>query len=141
MSPPLNVLVVDDSTAMRAMIKKTLAAAGFSLNHCFEAANGRAALDIIRANQLDVVLCDLHMPEMTGLELLEALQKENRVPRCFILVTTEGRRDRLQKALGFGARGYVVKPFQPEGLRKILSLFVGEPDGPADDESLTGLDF
>lgn len=137
----LRVLIVDDSAAMRAMVKKTLKAAGFSLESCLEGANGLEALDILHENEVDVVLSDLHMPEMDGLQLLEALQKENNVPKCFILVTTEGRKEKLRQALAFGARGYVLKPFQPEGLRKILSLFVGEPDGDELELSSEGLDF
>jgi two-component system chemotaxis response regulator CheY len=137
----LNVLIVDDSRAMRSVIKKTLKAAGFSLEQIYEGANGREALEVLDRHPVDVVLSDLHMPEMSGLELLERLREEGRVPRCFILVTTEGRKDRLKEALGLGARGYVSKPFQPEGLRKILSLFVGEPDGQDLDEGPEGLDF
>lgn len=138
----LKVLIVDDSKAMRGVVKKTLLAAGFAVGQCYEAENGRLALEIMREHDdIDVVLSDLHMPEMSGMEFLAELHKEERVPRCFILVTTEGRKDRLKEALGLGARGYVIKPFQPEGLRKILSLFVGEPDGPDMDEGLEGLDF
>jgi two-component system chemotaxis response regulator CheY len=137
----LKVLIVDDSKSMRAVIKKTLSAAGFAVSECYEGANGLEALEVLREHEVDVVLSDLHMPEMNGLEFLEILHKENRVPRCFILVTTEGRKDRLKQALALGARGYVIKPFQPEGLRKILSLFVGEPDGKDLDQGLDGLDF
>jgi len=137
----LRVLVVDDSKAMRSVIKKTLAAAGFAVDECLESSNGLEALAVLREQAVDVVLCDLHMPEMDGLELLHTLQKEKRVPTCFILVTTEGRKERLRQALALGARGYVVKPFQPEALRKILSLFMGEPDGTKLDQGPEGLDF
>ncbi len=137
----LKVLVVDDSRAMRSVIKKTLAAAGFAVDECYEGANGLEALKVLDEHQVDVVLSDLHMPEMNGLELLETLREQDRVPKCFILVTTEGRKDRLRQALGLGARGYISKPFQPEGLRKILSLFVGEPDGKDMDEGPEGIDF
>ena len=135
------VLIVDDSASMRAVIKKTLRAAGYTAKEYLEAANGLEALEILRKEKVEVVLSDLHMPEMNGLELLESLQRENLVPACFVLVTTEGRRDRLKAALGLGARGYVTKPFQPEGLRKILTLLVGEPDAEQMDEGPEGVDF
>lgn len=138
---PIKVLIVDDSASMRAVVKKTLAAAGYAVQTCLEAQNGVEALAILHEHQVDVVLSDLHMPEMDGLELLRTLQKEGHVPPCFILVTTEGRKDRLKEALALGARGYVIKPFQPEGLRKILSLFVGEPDRALTEEDAGGLDF
>lgn len=141
MASSLNVMIVDDSAAMRAMVKKTLRAAGFSLDKCLEAADGAEGLDILRREKVDVVLSDLNMPKMSGLEMLEQLQREGLVPPCFILVTTEGRKDRLRQALALGARGYVVKPFQPEGLRKILSLFVGEPDERDMENIPEGLDF
>ncbi len=137
----LKVLIVDDSAAMRAMIKKTLKAAGFSLDETYEASDGLQALEILENTQVDVVLSDLYMPNMTGLQLLERLHQEGKVPPCFILVTTEGRKDKLRKALGLGARGYVIKPFQPEGLRKILSLLVGEPDARESETDTEGLDF
>lgn len=137
----LRVLIVDDSKSMRAVVKKTLAAAGFAVDECLESANGKEALEVLRSQEINVVLCDLHMPEMNGLELLQALQNEGRVPPCFILVTTEGRKERLRQALALGARGYVIKPFQPEALRKILSLFIGEPDERELDQSSEGLDF
>ncbi|MBI4800199.1 MAG: response regulator [Desulfarculus sp.] len=137
----MKVLVVDDSASMRAVVKKTLRAAGFVVEQCLEASDGQQALEILRRQAVDVVLSDLHMPNMTGLELLATLKQEGLVPRCFILVTTEGRKDRLREALALGARGFVKKPFHPEGLRKILSLFVGEPDAARLEQEDSGLDF
>ena len=137
----LSVLIVDDSKAMRMVVRKTLAAAGFDVSEIYEGADGLEALEILDKHKVDVVLSDLHMPNMNGMELLATLNKEGRVPGCFILVTTEGRKERLKQALTLGARGFVIKPFQPEGLRKILSLFVGEPDGKDMDEGPEGLDF
>ncbi len=137
----IKVLVVDDSKSMRAVVKKTLVAAGFDMEECFEASNGLEALEILDREHVDVVLSDLHMPKMNGMELLAKLQADKRVPPCFILVTTEGRTEKLKEALALGARGFVVKPFQPEGLRKILSLFVGEPHGSDLDDGPEGLDF
>lgn len=137
----LRVLVVDDSKTIRGVIKKTLAAAGFGVELLHEAENGQEALDIVHAHEVDVVLSDLHMPVMDGMEFLRTLNREGIVPACFILVTTEGRKEQLREAISLGARGYVTKPFQPEALRKILSLFVGEPDGAQLDDSAEDFDF
>jgi two-component system, chemotaxis family, chemotaxis protein CheY len=137
----LKVLIVDDSAAMRSVIKKTLRAAGFKMEQCLEAPDGLKALELLRDNPVDLVLSDLHMPNMDGMELLKNLNRENLVPPCFILVTTEGRKERLREALGLGARGYVVKPFQPEALSKILSLFLGAPDKAPMGDDLGGPDF
>jgi two-component system, chemotaxis family, chemotaxis protein CheY len=137
----LRVLVVDDSSSMRAVVRKTLKAAGFAVEQCLEAPDGLTALELLRRQAMDVVLSDLHMPGMNGMDLLRALKQEGLVPRCFILVTTEGRKERLKEALSLGARGFVKKPFHPEGLRKILSLFVGEPDAALLDQDNEGMDF
>jgi two-component system chemotaxis response regulator CheY len=137
----LKVLIVDDSKSIRGVIKKTLTAAGFPVDELWEAANGKEALDLILENPVGVVLSDLHMPEMDGLELLRTLNQMGQVPPCFILVTTEGRKEQLREAVSLGARGYVTKPFKPEALRKILSLFVGEPDESELDDGTEGLDF
>lgn len=135
------VLIVDDSMSMRAVIKKTLKAAGYVPDECYEAADGQEALAVLDEHEVDVVLSDLHMPNMNGLEFLAELQAQDRVPECFILVTTEGRKERLKECLGLGARGYVTKPFQPEGLRKILTLLLGEPDAGTMDQGPEGVDF
>ncbi len=137
----LRVLVVDDSASMRAVVKKTLRAAGFAVSQCLEAPDGQTALEMLRGQAVDLVLSDLHMPRMDGMALLRALKQEGLVPRCFILVTTEGRKERLKEALALGARGFVKKPFHPEGLRKILSLFLGEPDPTQLEQDGEGMDF
>jgi two-component system, chemotaxis family, chemotaxis protein CheY len=137
----LKVLIIDDSAAMRSVVKKTLRAAGFKMDQCLEAPDGAKALELLRENPVDLVLSDWHMPNMDGMELLKRLNQENLVPPCFILVTTEGRKERLREALALGARGYVVKPFQPEALSKILGLFLGEPEQEPTEEDLGGPDF
>ncbi|MGD9245939.1 MAG: response regulator, partial [Desulfobacterales bacterium] len=66
-----NILIVDDSTPMRAVIKKIVKASGFNVGEFFEATNGREALDILNQEWLDLVLTDYNMPDMNGLELVE----------------------------------------------------------------------
>jgi len=121
-----NVLIVDDSAAMRAVIKKIISISGFRLDQCFEAANGREALDRLKNNWVDVILSDINMPEMNGLEFLQRLRQDplyQTIPA--IVVSTDGSTERMAEALGSGARQFIKKPFLPEEIRKVLYDVMG----------------
>ena len=72
-----NVLIVDDSSSMRSVIKKTLEISGFDIGQIFEAGNGREALDVLDKEWADIILTDIHMPDMDGLSFLKELQKDD----------------------------------------------------------------
>jgi two-component system chemotaxis response regulator CheY len=119
-----NVLIVDDSGAMRAVIKKIITISGFKMSGCFEAANGREALDQLKKNWVDVIISD--MPEMNGLELLQALSRDplyQNIPA--IIVSTEGSSERMKEAFDRGAKGFIKKPFLPEDIRSVLHDVIG----------------
>ncbi len=121
-----NVMIVDDSGAMRAVIKKIITISGFKINNCFEAANGREALEMLKQNWVDVIISDVNMPEMNGLELLKSLSQDplyRSIPA--IIVSTEGSNERMKEALEGGAKGFIKKPFQPEEIRKVLYNVIG----------------
>lgn len=123
-----NVLIVDDSTPMRAVIKKVIKASGFNLGRIFEASNGREALDVLEREWLDLVLTDYNMPEMNGLVLLEEMQKnENFVSIPVVMITTEGSKQRVEKFMEKGALAYIKKPFSPEEIKQKLNQIMGEP--------------
>jgi two-component system chemotaxis response regulator CheY len=115
----VKILVVDDSKAMRLIVRRTLRQAGFENCEVAEAADGKLALDAIRAAPPDLVLSDWNMPEMTGIELLEELRREGMNVR-FGFVTTEGTPDMRTRALEAGASFLLAKPFTPEQLRETL---------------------
>jgi two-component system chemotaxis response regulator CheY len=71
-----NVMIVDDSGAMRAVIKKVITLSGFKISTCVEAANGLEALEKLKQNWVDVIISDVNMPEMNGLELLQSLSQD-----------------------------------------------------------------
>ncbi len=124
-----NVLVVDDSNAMRAVVKKIITISGFKMDQCFEAANGREALNLLKDSWVDVILTDLNMPEMNGLELLAALKGDNLLQEIpVIVITTEGSDERKKIVTDLGARGFIKKPFLPEEVRKILHDVLGMTD-------------
>jgi len=116
----MKILVVDDSPAMRMMVVRTLRQAGFGGNDVEQAEDGVAALENIRASTPDLVLADWNMPNMTGIELLEALRaEENNVDFGFI--TTESTTAMRQKATDAGAKFLISKPFTVEAFEKVLA--------------------
>lgn len=108
----MNVLIVDDSVAMRMMIIKTLRQAGLN-NHTFsQAPDGLAALESIRKAQPDVVLCDWNMPNMTGIEMAVAVRQHDHLTKVrLMMVTTETESEHMAQAVAAGVNAYVMKPF------------------------------
>ncbi len=119
----MQVMVVDDSRVMRLMVRRALRQAGFEHICVVEADNGRDAYDKIRANAPDVVLADWNMPEMTGIELLHALEGDtNRI--AFGFITSEQSEEVRSRAAEGGARFLLGKPFTPDQLRSALRAAV-----------------
>lgn len=116
-----NILVVDDSETMRAVIKKTVAMSGVQVGELREASNGKEALQILEGAWVDVVLTDINMPEMGGVEFLREV-KRNEVLRNIpvIFISTESSQSRVDEVVNLGAAAYVKKPFMPEKIKEIL---------------------
>ena len=116
----MKVLVVDDSKAMRKIVTRALTAIdAYRDATVVEAENGREALDVIEAEAPDLVLSDWNMPEMSGIELLEALSERGSGVR-FGFVTSESTPDMFDRASAAGAAFLVSKPFTPESLGQAL---------------------
>lgn len=127
----LNILIVDDSETVRSIIVKTLQIAGVPTREVFQAGNGKEALDILRAQWVDLVFSDINMPEMGGVELLEKMQQEDLLKSIpVIIVSTEGSATRIEAMKAQGVRAYIRKPFSPEQLRAVVMDIVGEVNGP-----------
>lgn len=123
---PANVLIVDDSTTMRRMIKRTLDMSGLDVGEVFEASNGIEALARMDEHPMNVVLLDINMPVMSGVQLVERIRDDERLRHIpVIIASTEGSTTRIRELMEAGARGYVRKPFQPEQLRELLSPLLG----------------
>ncbi|MGQ9687501.1 MAG: response regulator [Desulfobaccales bacterium] len=136
-----NVLIVDDSATMRALVRKVLNISGLDLGECFEGANGREALDILEHHWVDLILSDLHMPEMDGFTLVRILRQNHlweSIP--VVLITTEGRQEVLGPFLQKFTQGYIRKPFRPEEIKEMLQTILGEAWVPHARE-LEGCDF
>lgn len=108
----MKILVVDDSRAMRMIVRRTLRQAGFGSHDVTEADNGATAIEAIKKDMPHLILCDWNMPRMSGLELLQALRHYGvKVP--FGFVTSESTPDMRSKALEAGAAFLIAKPFTP----------------------------
>jgi len=119
----MNIIVVDDSMAMRLIVMKTLREAGYEGHDISQAADGVEALEMIKANTPDMVLCDWNMPNMTGPELLQALNDEGISP-VFGFVTTESTPEMKSRADELGAQFMIAKPFTPESFKSTLDPFI-----------------
>jgi len=124
-----NVLIVDDSNTMRAVIKKVISISGFKMDQCIEAGNGKKALDVLTDNWVDVIISDINMPKMNGFELLKKLKEDDLLKNIpVILISTESSNERMQDAFDMGAKGFIKKPFTPEAVKKILYEVIGVSD-------------
>lgn len=121
-----DVLIVDDSATMRKMVRRTMDMADLDVGEVYEAANGIEALAQLADHQVAVILLDINMPMMNGLQLLARMKENVRLKDIPIVVaSTEGSRERIEQIERFGAFGYVRKPFQPEQLRDVLEPLLG----------------
>lgn len=120
----MKILVVDDSSTMRRIIKNTLNRLGYT--ELFEAEHGAEAWEILQQNDLDVLITDWNMPEMNGLELVKKVRGEERyLDMPIIMVTTEGGKAEVITALKAGVNNYIVKPFTPQVLKEKLEAVLG----------------
>jgi two-component system chemotaxis response regulator CheY len=120
------VLIVDDSPAMRSFVRRVILLSGFELSMSFEASNGQEALDLLGQEWVDAILTDINMPGVDGEEFLRRLSG-NEVLRSIpvIVISTDATRNRIERLLSLGARGYITKPFLPESLRAVLETTLG----------------
>jgi two-component system chemotaxis response regulator CheY len=125
-----NILIVDDSRAMRSFVRRVLDLSGLDVGKCLQAGNGKEALDVLREEWVDVVLTDINMPTMDGEQFVRCLEKDDCLRSIPVLVVSTDRTEgRVQQMLGLGARGYVTKPFLPETLRGELEKVLGVSHG------------
>ena len=116
-----HILIVDDSATTRAIIKRTVQLAGLGDVRVSEAGNGKLAIDLIAKDPADLVLADLHMPEMDGVTMTRHLLADPKTRSIPVLVVTaEPDVKKLEELKKSGVRGYVRKPFTPETIKKAV---------------------
>ena len=119
---PLNILIVDDSAMMRAMIKRVTGLCGVAIGSIFEAGNGREAIAVLEREKVDALFTDINMPVMTGTELLREIEQDGRWPQLLrVIISTDGSAARRAEADELHVSLYVEKPFRPEVMRDVLS--------------------
>src|SRR2546423_107717 len=121
----VRALIVDDSSVMRKIVERCLRQAGIELKQVLEAGNGAEALDILQSNAVDLILCDINMPVMNGLEFVKKLvgvANASGVP--VVMITTEGSEAHVVEAISSGARGYIRKPFTAEQVKEQVIPFL-----------------
>lgn len=121
----LDLLIVDDSAAIRKILQRVLAQTEIPLGRIFEAADGKQAVEILQQTKIGLVLSDINMPNMDGLELLRTIRATPEwqdVP--VIMITTEGSQAKVAEAAKLGATSYVRKPFTADQMRVKLAAFL-----------------
>ncbi|MFQ5699658.1 MAG: response regulator [Myxococcota bacterium] len=121
-----SVLIVDDSKTIRSVVRRAIGMSGVDLREVFEAGNGHEALEVLRASAVDIVLCDLHMPEMSGMELVAAMSGDVKLRAIPVVIVSSDRSEvRMEEMKAKGVRGYLTKPSRPEAFRDIVSEVLG----------------
>lgn len=120
----VRALIVDDSSVMRKIVERSLRQAGLELLAVHEAASGTEGLDLLRAKRVDLILSDINMPSMDGLEFLRQLRAQNLAPGVpVVMITTESSEEHVRQAIQAGAQGYIRKPFTAEQVKeRVLPL-------------------
>jgi two-component system chemotaxis response regulator CheY len=119
----MNILIVDDFSTMRRIVRNILKQLGYS--NVFEADDGTSAVEILKKEKIQFIISDWNMPQMPGIELLKTVRStEEWKSLPFLMVTAEGQKENVLEAVKYKVSQYIVKPFTPELLmEKINKIF------------------
>lgn len=120
----IRALIVDDSSVMRKIVERTLRQAGLEQLVVHEAGSGTEGLDLLKTKQVDLILSDINMPAMDGLEFLRQIHAQNLAPGVpVVMITTESSEEHVKQAILAGAKGYIRKPFTADQVKeRVLPL-------------------
>jgi len=120
----VRALIVDDSSVMRKIVERSLRQAGLDVLVVREAGSGVEGLEVLRAERVDLILTDINMPSMDGLEFVRQIKAQNLAPGVpVVMITTESSEEHVKQAIQAGARGYIRKPFTAEQVKeRVLPL-------------------
>jgi two-component system chemotaxis response regulator CheY len=120
----IRTLIVDDSSVMRKIVERALRQAGLESLVVYEAGSGSEGLELLKIQPVDLILSDINMPAMDGLEFLRQLRAQNLAPGVpVVMITTESSMEFVQQAIQAGAQSYIRKPFTTEQVKeRVLPL-------------------
>lgn len=120
----MRLLICDDSKTIRILLKSALAELGHT--DVTEVGDGKACLDAVRASKFDIVLLDLHMPQMDGLEVMKALRADAATAKLpVVIISSDADMRNVEQARQLGALGYLRKPFRVDGIAKAIEAVTG----------------
>ncbi len=120
------VLIVDDSSIVRKVLKKAFGMTDIAVTAFHEASNGQEALDILASQWIDVIFLDINMPIMNGMDFMRRLKANPALASTpVVVVSTEGSRERIQELMDSGIKAFLRKPVTPERLVKIIKEVLG----------------
>jgi two-component system chemotaxis response regulator CheY len=124
-------LIVDDSSVMRKIVERALRQAGLESLVVYEAASGAEGIEQLRTKTVDLILSDINMPTMDGLEFVRQIKAQNLAPGIpVVMITTESSEEHVKQAIQAGARGYIRKPFTAEQVKeRVLPLLSAAQPG------------
>ncbi len=120
----IRALIVDDSSVMRKIVERALRQAGLESLVVHEAGSGTEGLEVLKAKPMDLILSDINMPSMDGLEFLRQIRAQNLAPGVpVVMITTESSEEHVKQAIQAGAQGYIRKPFTADQVKeRVLPL-------------------
>jgi two-component system chemotaxis response regulator CheY len=122
---PLDVLIVDDSAAIRKILQRVLRQTNLPFGDIQEAGDGMQAVEILKDRSFGLILSDINMPRMDGLQLLARIKEMEHLKSVpVIIITTEGGEGKVMEAVQLGATGYVRKPFTAEQIKEKLTALL-----------------
>ena len=125
-----SLMIVDDSATMRKIIMRTVRMSGLEFDRTEEAGSGVEALQKLEGGPVDVILCDINMPEMNGVELIDRIRQDETLKDLpIVVISTEGSKTRIEDLKNKGVRAYIHKPFTPELLRNVVENLLGGKNG------------
>lgn len=125
----LQILIVDDSSVMRKIVERSLRQAGLEPLVVVEAGSGIEGLEVLKTRSVQLILSDINMPSMDGLEFLRQIRAQNLAPGVpVVMITTESSEEHVKQAILSGAQGYIRKPFTAEQVKeRVLPLLAVVP--------------
>ena len=122
-----NILIVDDSETVRAVVAKAIEMSGVAVKALLTAANGQEALDILGKEWIDLVFADINMPVMGGVEMVKRMKADSDTKDIpVVIVSTEGSATRIKGLMDSGVRAFLRKPFTPESLKSTIDDIMGK---------------